>query len=113
MSLVRPGHMQAGSFERVIQRSPLCPFLQSGLLEFSEHTMKFKNNSANRVSLSAVGLPDVEPGETVDVPEYLYAPGRTHGGQRAKSTIENVAPTLKPTDAEDLRKWSEMPAPAL
>lgn len=73
--------------------------------------MRFKNTSENPVNLGPVGLDTVEPGQEVDIPLELAAPGRTDAGARAKSVIECVAPQLKPVSPDDIKLWQAVPPP--
>jgi hypothetical protein len=72
--------------------------------------MKFRNNSDHVISLDTLGLPTVEPYAEIDIPDEHCTPKRTDGGQRQKSTIEQVAPQLQPSDLDQRAAWFEVPA---
>lgn len=76
-------------------------------------TMKFRNMSDKTVSLIAIGLDDVGPGEEIEVPLYLCAAGRGDGGARKPSSIECVAPQMKPADPEEHTEWTKVPPPPI
>lgn len=75
----------------------------------SEPTILFVNQSDSRVNLGAIGLPSIEPKGEIDVPISLAAAGRTAAGARAKSSIEHVAPQMRPKHEADLAVWMAVP----
>ncbi|HEY6018724.1 MAG TPA: hypothetical protein VIY48_02190 [Candidatus Paceibacterota bacterium] len=72
-------------------------------------TMKFKNPTEHTINLDAIGLDPIGPGETVDVPLHLAAPGRGDNNARTKSAIECVAPQLHPVEESDHKAWKSVP----
>lgn len=74
-------------------------------------TMTFKNPTDRTVKLEAVGLDDVAPGGSVEVPIELAAPTLMANGQRGKSSLECVAPQLIPANATDQTAWEKTPTP--
>lgn len=72
-------------------------------------TMKFKNESEHTLNLEAIGGGIVEPGQVIEIPLHLCAPGRSDSGARKDSPIETVAPQLKPVDPSDHAEWRKVP----
>lgn len=77
----------------------------------SVEVIKFRNPTQHTIKLAAVGLPDVAPGETVDVPLAVCAATIRDNGRRGKSTIEKCAPQLVPADDAERAEWEKTPTP--
>lgn len=77
----------------------------------SFEVIKFKNPTDTVIKLAPLGLPDVEPNGTVEVPIALAAPTRRDNGSRGSSSIEKCAPQLVPVDPEIRKEWDKAPAP--
>jgi hypothetical protein len=50
-----------------------------------------------------------KPGETVEIRDCYARPGRTVGGGRRPSVIENLAPQLRPANPDELAEWEKAP----
>lgn len=73
--------------------------------------MKFTNPTDKLVKLGSIGLPDVQPGGTVDVPLGVCAPTIRDNGRRGASQIEKCAPQLVPLDPAEKAAWDLVPDP--
>lgn len=74
--------------------------------------MLFRNSSMEHtLNLDSVGLGKVAPGATVEIPIALCAAGRADNGSRTPSSIECVAPQLKPVDETEGEEWNKAPEP--
>lgn len=72
----------------------------------------FKNPTEHTLNLAPWDLGEVPPGGEIEIPEYLYRPGRSAGGGRTPSTIEACAPQLIPVaDPEWIAEWRKAPKP--
>jgi hypothetical protein len=72
-------------------------------------TMRFKNPTAHPINLDPIGLGVVGPGDTIDVPLDLCAPGRASNGARSHSAIEQVAPQMVPVNEDERCVWAKVP----
>lgn len=72
----------------------------------------FKNPTEFTLNLTPWDLGIIPPGGEIEVPEYLYRPGRSAGGGRTPSTIESCAPHLVPVaEPEWIAQWRKAPPP--
>jgi hypothetical protein len=72
-------------------------------------TMRFKNPTAHPINLEPIDLGIVGPGDLIDVPLDLCAPGRASNGSRTPSAIEQVAPQMKPASEDEACIWAKTP----
>lgn len=70
--------------------------------------IKFKNISDKVLKNQDLGI-RVPPGGTVDIEEGYALPGRTPGGKRRPSVIENLCPKLVPADDKFRAAWEKAP----
>jgi hypothetical protein len=70
--------------------------------------IKVRNESDRRVVHEDLDI-DVEPGQVCEVLEGYAMPRRAASGERFPSILEQVAPGLKPVEAEDLERWQKAP----
>jgi hypothetical protein len=76
--------------------------------------MRFKNTSDKTVRLGhlgVTGIPDIAPGDTVEIPDELALPQLRGYAQRKPSVIERIAPQLVPADESEAAAWAEPPPP--
>jgi len=72
--------------------------------------MKFINASNQTVTVAEFNIFGLAPGSTAEIPDAYAKPGRARNGARVPSTIEHLAPQLKPADEDERRAWEGVPA---
>lgn len=78
---------------------------------YDENDKPNKKAKGSVVDIVRPGLGRIfaKPGDTVEVPDAYARPGRTAGGARKPSAIENLCPQLRPADPKELAEWEKTP----